>query len=387
MKEQKNTDRIYTESQIRKLKEKKELETEKKEVNTSLNIFEKETINWHKYNLAKTQEKRLLYELAFELCSLIPEPPQENGRPRAKVKDIIFCLILKLYNNYSGRRITYDLELAQNIGYISKKPHYNTLFDFLNCEATHDLLKKLLEISALPLSILEDKFSLDASGFGSYQYERWKKFRFSPEFQTKATRNYLKGHICIGTRTNVIVSAEVTYGNFNDGKQAPALLEVLKENYKPKEVSADMGYSSYRIHQIIESLDAMPFIPFQDRHNPVEGKAPEIWIRMYKYYNLNREEFLQHYHKRSNVETVFSMIKIKLGEFLKCKSYTAQRNELMIKFLCHNFCCLISEIFERGVKINFERYRYKLNEEKKSPDNIKLETERDDENIFDLKDI
>ena len=31
--------------------------------------------------------------------------------------------------------------------------------------------------------------------------------------------------------------------------------------------------------------------------------------KMYHYFMYNREEFLAHYHKRSNVETAFSMIK------------------------------------------------------------------------------
>ena len=34
---------------------------------------------------------------------------------------------------------------------------------------------------------------------------------------------------------------------------------------------------------------------------------------MYHFYSLHRAEFLQHYHKRSNVETTFHMIKAKFG--------------------------------------------------------------------------
>jgi hypothetical protein len=48
------------------------------------------------------------------------------------------------------------------------------------------------------------------------------------------------------------------------------------------------------------------------------------------------------------------MIKVRLGEHLKSKNYVAQRNELLMKFICHNICCLIQEIYERGVKVNFK---------------------------------
>ena len=43
------------------------------------------------------------------------------------------------------------------------------------------------------------------------------------------------------------------------------------------------------------------------------------------FYMLNRAEFLQHYHKRSNVETVFHMIKSKFGQRLRSKRGSVQR--------------------------------------------------------------
>ena len=47
------------------------------------------------------------------------------------------------------------------------------------------------------------------------------------------------------------------------------------------------------------------------------------------------------------------MIKLRLGEFLKSKNYEAQRNELLMKFIVHNITCLVQEIFERGVNVDF----------------------------------
>ena len=46
--------------------------------------------------------------------------------------------------------------------------------------------------------------------------------------------------------------------------------------------------------------------------------------RTYHYYNLNRADFLAHYHKRSNVETTFSMIKAKFGGAVRSKTPVAQ---------------------------------------------------------------
>ena len=71
---------------------------------------------------------------------------------------------------------------------------------------------------------------------------------------------------------------------------------------------------------------------------------------MYHFYMFNREAFLQHYHKRSNVETVFSMIKGKFGDSVRSKSNAGQVNEVLCKVLCHNICVLIQSIHELGIE-------------------------------------
>lgn len=76
-----------------------------------------------------------------------------------------------------------------------------------------------------------------------------------------------------------------------------------------------------------------------------------LWLvpSQYGYFMFHHEEFLQHYHKRSNVETVFSMIKSKFGDALRSKSDTAQENEALCKVLCHNIYCLIQAIYELNI--------------------------------------
>lgn len=71
------------------------------------------------------------------------------------------------------------------------------------------------------------------------------------------------------------------------------------------------------------------------------------------YYQYKREEFMQHYHKRSNVESTFSMIKAKFGGFVRSKLPVAQTNEVLCKILCHNICCLIQSSYELGTDTTF----------------------------------
>lgn len=70
---------------------------------------------------------------------------------------------------------------------------------------------------------------------------------------------------------------------------------------------------------------------------------------MYYYFMFKREEFLTHYHKRSNVESTFSMMKRKFGDSLRSKTDVAMVNEALCKILCHNIVVLIHEMFELGI--------------------------------------
>lgn len=315
-----------------------------------LPVKEKYSRDWHKYNLAKCNEKRMFLELLHDLTKIIEEPEYKFGRPPIKIQDFFFCAGLKLYSNYSGRKAMSDYRTAMYAGYISKTPHFNTVKDFLNCPATYDLFSKFLTISAMPLKKLEDKYSLDSSGFGTYQTERWNRVKWGKNVKY---HDYLKGHILIGTRTNIICQAEITPGNFSDIKQAPKMILEANANFKMKELSADKAYNSKLLFRILDAIGTIPYIPFKKNTTTPTKDSPNIWNNMFLLFRDKKEEWNKHYHKRSNVETTFSMVKRRLGEHLLSKNYTAQRNELMMKFICHNICCLVQAIFDHKIRVNF----------------------------------
>jgi len=95
----------------------------------------------------------------------------------------------------------------------------------------------------------------------------------------------------------------------------------------------------------------MPFSRFKSNTQPDRGT--DIWSKMFHFYNFKREEFLAHYHKRSNVESVFQMIKSKFGEKLRSKNETAQINEALTKVLAHNLCVVIHSMYELNVTPEF----------------------------------
>jgi hypothetical protein len=97
---------------------------------------------------------------------------------------------------------------------------------------------------------------------------------------------------------------------------------------------------------------ATPFIPFKSssRKDPKPGDA---WARMYHYFAFHREEFLDRYHKRSNVESAFSMMKNNFGTAVRSKSDWGQVNEVLCKVLCHNVCVLVRAMHDLGIAPDF----------------------------------
>ncbi len=65
------------------------------------------------------------------------------------------------------------------------------------------------------------------------------------------------------------------------------------------------------------------------------------------------ETYMDHYHKRSNVETVFHMMKSKFGDRVLSKGDLAQHNEVLCKVVAHNICVIIQATHELGIDAGF----------------------------------
>ena len=74
---------------------------------------------------------------------------------------------------------------------------------------------------------------------------------------------------------------------------------------------------------------------------------------MFNYYMFQHEEFMDHYHNRSNVESTNSMIKSKFTDIIRSKNGIAQINEVLLKVLCHNIVVLIQSMYELGIEPKF----------------------------------
>jgi transposase len=306
--------------------------------------------NWSAYNEAQTNEKVLFLQLLGDLTEQIPKPVKTGaGRPRADLGEMIFACCLKIYLNFSSRRTESDLRLIEQLEYIGHVPHFNTILKYLNDPSLMATIKKLVEFSALPLKPLEDIFAADSTGFSTSVFARW----YGTSRKNEEQRTYVKAHVMCGVRTNVITSIEVTPGTVSDFNMFPALVESTAKRFQMKEVSADKGYSSRKCMEVVSKHGAIPYIAFR-KHSRGLAQGSQIWRTMFVYFRDHKDEFMAHYHLRSNVESTFSMMKRKQGTYLRSRKGIAQINEILCKALVHNVCVLIQEMFESGIKVDFE---------------------------------
>jgi transposase len=305
---------------------------------------------WKSYTMAQNSEIKLFDILLKDLVSDIEEPIQTGaGRKRLKTSETLFCAIQKVYSQLSSRRAYSLYETAKQREQIGKAPNYNSINLFLNREDITPILHKLLTITALPLRSVETIFAPDSSGFRTSQFNQYAVEKYGLIKKHK----WLKAHILVGVKTNVIASARITEGEANDCPEfIPMVSEAKLNGFDIQEIPADMGYSSRENYNFAQEIGATAYIPFKS-NSTGKTRGSYIWSKMYHYFQLNREEFLQHYHQRSNVESVFNMVKAKFGDKLKSKNKVAQQNELLCKLIAHNIVVLIHEMFELGVKPEF----------------------------------
>ena len=308
---------------------------------------------WSAYTAAQVHEGALFKQLLRELCDTVPTPPQPMGRRRLPLADMLYTLGLKVYSTLSTRRAMSHIMDAAEAGMMDKTPTYSTTIRYLEKDGITPVLRELIRVSALPLRGVEHDFALDSSGFASTSYHRWFDHKWG---NSRKETKWVKLHIMCGVQTNIITVADATVAQSADTIYLPGFVRATAEHFAIREVSADAAYSSWKNVDAVAAAGGTPFIAFKKGAvvRQSNGRANPTWERMYHHFTLHEADFNHHYHKRSNVETTFYMIKAKFGDVVRSKTDTAQVNEVLLKVLCHNICVLVRAMFALGITPEFQ---------------------------------
>ena len=304
---------------------------------------------WPAYNAAQVNEKDRFLELLHDLCGGIDEAgkPRRKGQQPLLLADAVFAAVFKVYSTFSGRRFMSDLRAARELGYLTAVPHFNSIFNCLDRADVTGVLKAMIVQSSRPLAAVESDFAADSTGFATSRFVRWFDRKYGV---VKMEHDWVKCHLMCGVKTNVVTAVEIRDRDAQDSPLLPDLLATTAKTFKVSEVSADKGYSSINNAEVVAATGATPFIAYKAGHT---GKGGGVWAKMFHFYSFQKDEFLAHYHKRSNVESTIAMRKAKFGDAVRSKTDVAMKNEVLCKVLCHNICCVIQSIYELGIALAF----------------------------------
>lgn len=303
--------------------------------------------DWASYNVAQATEKRRFQVLLAELCRNVPEKHRARDRRGPKPhfnRDAVFAMVFKVYCQLSSRRFSTDLLEAHEKGYTLRAIPGLKITSFFENPEFAPILNALIGESARPLRTVESCFAIDSSGFGTSKFERYYDHKYGT---TRMKAKWVKTHIACGVKTNVVTAVRILDQDAADSPQfIPLVKETARGGFEIGEVSADKAYGSLENFEALTKIGGEAYIAFKAN---ATGKIGGAFERAFHYFQFNQEEYMNHYHKRSNVESTFSMVKRKFGDAVRSKVDAAMINEVLCKFICHNLCCLIMEQETLGI--------------------------------------
>lgn len=185
--------------------------------------------------------------------------------------------------------------------------------------------------------------AIDGSGFEAHHTSRYFVRRRAKGRQDKTAMTYKRfpkmGLVC-DCDSHLILAAATGRGPTPDH---PHLIEAMLDaaaRRRIETVLADAGYDGEWVHEFLrDELDIRSIIPpkiGRPTAKPPKGRYRRLMSQYFK-----RPPEARRYGQRWQVETVFSMIKRRLGETVSARSYHRQNRALLLKAITHNVLILL----------------------------------------------
>ena len=239
----------------------------------------------------------------------------------------LVLLVLRQYECKSYRRFVDFLHecigIQEYLG-LPKIPHYTTIQKAAT-RLTHGMLLKILESFVLQTKIRKMFAGIDSTGLShgqaSYYYTKKAKLR----------RKFLKISICADMRQQIICGIKIRHRRRHDSVDFVPLLKRAGKLIPIGTVVADRGYDSEQNHVMTENLGIPRTI--------IRPKYENLQVYKTKGYHrkmMKRRFDWESYHQRSKAETIFSVIKRMLGEYVMSRYILTQNREVMYRMLAYN---------------------------------------------------
>jgi hypothetical protein len=260
------------------------------------------------------------------------------------------CLVLKEFFRLDYRGVEALLaenELLRAAIELEHTPDFTTLHKacgrLLRSSPCNKLLDQTIQ-QAKRLSLLTSPVAIaaiDSSGFEACRASNYFVRRRAPYgkrtgiWQVTTYRRFPKLGLICDCASHMILAAVPHRGPHPDFDHFPVALDEARSRVRMKTLLADAGYDAEWIHVSARLVfQTRTIIP--PRHGRPTDKLPRQYYRRRMAQRFNRRRYAQ----RSQVETVFSMVKRRLDSSVNAHHYWSQCRALMLKVLTHNIMIL-----------------------------------------------
>jgi hypothetical protein len=260
---------------------------------------------------------------------------------------LIACLVLKEFfrTDYRGiEEILTDSTDLQKILKLEEIPHYTTLqkaaHRFTNKPMMDKLLQKTID-TAVAAKIMKKSVALsaiDSTGLESHYTSSYfvrRKAKAGPEYQTSHYSTFPKVGIVMDTDSFLVLAGVPSWGPSPDILHYRKALINASKKIHISRVAADAGYDAEHAHVFArKTLHIRSIIP--NRIGRPTKKLPSGHYRRLMAQHFDKAR----YGQRWMIETLNSMLKKRLGSFLRARTYRSQMREIMLRLVTFNILVL-----------------------------------------------
>ncbi|MEA2066269.1 MAG: IS5 family transposase [Thermotogota bacterium] len=282
-------------------------------------------------NYVNRNFNELFTEQVIEAVKRLPSPwkLKKRGRKSHDPREVTTGCILKIGFNQTYDGIESYLKESETFKKnFNDLPGHSVIHRGMN-KLSIPYIRNVMNQAISSLRRQGMNIAVDSTGFRTGKSSIWYDIRIR---RKNTKRDCIKLHISMDVDTGIIHWFTITPSKRHD---SPEFSTLMKHLPKLGDVYGDKGYSSRKNCQIVADKQGKPYLLFRDNAtNKAKGKP--AWIISIRSYKKHKEKWLDTYHARSIVESVFSSIKRRWGSFLRSRRKWMQKKELSLKVLSYN---------------------------------------------------
>jgi Transposase DDE domain len=269
------------------------------------------------------------------------------------------CLVLREFEkkDYRGiRQLLIDCPELRHVIGLTSVPHYTTLQKASRRLLKQDRVRILLNDTVRRIRRRRKRVkhaAVDSSGFDAHHASRYfiwrrdnRKEREKRPKKRVSYKRYGKLMLIVCCVTHAILAAVASAGPTPDIDQLDGVLDELPASQTILHMVADAGFDSAYNHRLLREEHGIrsTIPPEHGRHSKDPNALPPD-----KYRRLMKTRFNKPaYKKRSQIETVFSMLKRNFGSALRARSHWGRNRDLYLRILTHNIALALLRVFYRA---------------------------------------